>query len=463
MEFYVDEVAMAQTIEGFYDTIKDGYAFENIDLADKNYDDIFAYVARQKADANQYYCLGFCYYYGLGVAADINIAKHFFEKAANLGHAHSQYKLASIYIERHEKENYDKALSLFKLAASQSYPPAYRILGALYVEGNVVKQDTVAGLEAFKKGAELGDTGCKFFAGLCYFRGQGAKQNDKEALKYFTAAADDNAADAQLFLALFYEHGDCGTKKDLQKAFDYNMKALQNGNYDACFNLYRFYSEGIFVKRDIDLAFNFLEKGAEAGSATSQYALANCYYAGIDVRKSNPNAFSWAYKAAKQNHPGAQFLLAELYLNKKEEYANKKALYWLKKAYKNGNDDAALKLGSLYEYGEGVEIDKKAAIRWYKKAVELGNVQAKYQLASLYIMDENASSRILKQALQLYTESANAGFSGSEFVLGLLFESGGLVEQDYEKAMYWFKRAKEHGEKNVDSQIKKLQKKMQQN
>ena len=42
--------------------------------------------------------------------------------------------------------------------------------------------------------------------------------------------------------------------------------------------------------------------------------------------------------------------------------------------------EAAFKLGTMYENGEGVEANKKKAIEWYEKAAKLGNKNAKRKL-----------------------------------------------------------------------------------
>lgn len=463
MKFIIHEVAKAQDIKELYTAIKEGYNFVNIDLADKNYDDIYEYVIHQQDDAYKFYCLANCYYYGLGVKKDGDKARSYFEKAALLGHAHAQYKLACIYLDKHVKSNYNKVFFFFHLAANQVYVPAIRMVGVCYMEGIGTETDPKAAFDAFKKAVQYGDIDAKFFYGLCYYYGIGTKRNEKEAIKYLTEAADKNIADAQFLLALFYEEADCGVKQDYQKAYEYNQKARQNWNFDACYNLYRFFKEGYYVQKDIEEAMHYLKIGAEGGSASSQFVLAHCYAYGIDVRKSTQQAFKWATKSAKQNHPGGQFLLAELYLENKidEVIRIDKALYWFKKAVKNRNEDAAFRLGILYEKGKIVDKDKKTAIRWYKKAIELGSIQAKYRLASLYITEKNASIQTIKKALQLYEESANEGFASSEFVLGLIFEKGMGVKVDEEKALYWYQRAKEHGEKNADAYIKNLKQKME--
>jgi TPR repeat protein len=55
----------------------------------------------------------------------------------------------------------------------------------------------------------------------------------------------------------------------------------------------------------------------------------------------------------------------------------------LEKAAGRGQNEAMLKLGMLYESGDGVAIDLVAAQTWYEKAVTAGNKAAAERLARL--------------------------------------------------------------------------------
>lgn len=55
----------------------------------------------------------------------------------------------------------------------------------------------------------------------------------------------------------------------------------------------------------------------------------------------------------------------------------------MKKAAEQGNADAQLKLGELYEKGEDVEKDWAEALKWYRKAGEQGSLVAKLRFLLL--------------------------------------------------------------------------------
>ena len=48
-------------------------------------------------------------------------------------------------------------------------------------------------------------------------------------------------------------------------------------------------------------------------------------------------------------------------------------IQWMHDAAQNGNADAQLELGLVYEYGIGILQDEAEAVKWYKKACENGS------------------------------------------------------------------------------------------
>lgn len=66
---------------------------------------------------------------------------------------------------------------------------------------------------------------------------------------------------------------------------------------------------------------------------------------------------------------------------KTKDYA--KAMKYFRIAAEQGNTDAMVDIGLMYEYGQGVTKDYAEAMKWYQKASEQGNEDAKKQLEKL--------------------------------------------------------------------------------
>ncbi len=60
----------------------------------------------------------------------------------------------------------------------------------------------------------------------------------------------------------------------------------------------------------------------------------------------------------------------------------KKGIEFLSKALSLGNSEAALDLGNLYYYGNGVKESRKKAEQYWKQSYELGNENAGFALAN---------------------------------------------------------------------------------
>jgi TPR repeat protein len=81
----------------------------------------------------------------------------------------------------------------------------------------------------------------------------------------------------------------------------------------------------------------------------------------------------------------AQLLMGNLHEAKMNEQGYKKAFKLYKKSAKQGNATAAQKLGVLYKYGRGCNLNFNKARKWFKKSAKLGNDKAKYSLGYLYL------------------------------------------------------------------------------
>jgi hypothetical protein len=102
-----------------------------------------------------------------------------------------------------------------------------------------------------------------------------------------------------------------------------------------------------------------------------------------------------------------------------------------------GNADAQLHLGFMYEDGRGVPQDNAIAASWYQKAADQGNVEAQFHLRSMYedgrgVPQDNAI------AVTWYQKAADQGVALAQEILGDMYERGLGVPQDYVAAHIWY-------------------------
>lgn len=109
-----------------------------------------------------------------------------------------------------------------------------------------------------------------------------------------------------------------------------------------------------------------------------------------------------------------------------------------------GDPDAQLAMGILYENGRGVSRDYEAAIAWYTKAAEAGNPGAQFNLGNMY--HEGVGVPVdSTRAVIWWTLAAEQGLPGAMLNLGIAYHLGDGVTHDPVKAFQLFSGAAEAG------------------
>ena len=93
---------------------------------------------------------------------DFAIVAESYRKAAEQGHAASQYQLGTLYQEgRGVRQDFLVAVSWYQKAAEQGHAASQYQLGSLYQEGRGVRQDKLQAKEWFGKACDNGNqNGC---------------------------------------------------------------------------------------------------------------------------------------------------------------------------------------------------------------------------------------------------------------------------------------------------------------
>ena len=92
------------------------------------------------------------------------------------------------------------------------------------------------------------------------------------------------------------------------------------------------------------------------------------------------------------------------------------------------------------------------AYEWYKKAADQGYSAAQYNIGVLYNNGYGVSQDYNK-AYEWYKKAANQGYSAAQYNIGVLYNNGYGVSQDYNKAYEWCKKAAAQGYSAAQSGI----------
>jgi TPR repeat protein len=316
--------------------------------------------------------LAFRYTTGDGVPIDLDIAKYYYDRAANLGDADAQVSLALLlHSDQAGVADIQRALALYERAAAEGHPDALFNLGVTYEMGDRVPIDQNKAIRYYELAAESGHQGARF--NLANYLRQRVDPNDQsKAVSYYSHAAKAGHIGAAFNLAWMYHHG-VGVPVDADTALEWYRLAASGGDSEAALCA----AELLLGDGDEPTSANheegvrWLEKAAEAGNAEAQFNL------GLVVDQSGKHvheAMVWYSRAAESGHVDALIALAEIYRDGAGSVEPDMALAreFLTTAADRGSGEAAYELGELCSRGGLGTSAVDQAQHWYRKAAELG-------------------------------------------------------------------------------------------
>lgn len=196
----------------------------------------WAAKAAEEGDVDAQLSVGMCYYVGIGVETNMEVAVKWFRKAAEQEYASAQYALGFCYMYGQGVDtNKSEAVKWYRRAAERGWTEAQVDLGVSYVNGTGVEQDLVEAVKWFRKAAEQEDAVAQAILGMTYENGKGVETNRTEAVKWYRKAAEQSFAGsalAQNQLGRCYEYGK-GVEANKAEAVKWYRKAAEQGDRGA--------------------------------------------------------------------------------------------------------------------------------------------------------------------------------------------------------------------------------------
>ncbi len=200
-----------------------------------------------------------------------------------------------------------------------------------------------------------------------------------------------------------------------------------------------------------EAAFKIALPLAEAGNDYAQNFVGYMYLMGEGVPLNRDEARKWFLFSANQGNHIAQRNLGVLYrdgIGTPQDDIN--AIRWFRKAAELGDAIAQSNIGTAYQEGKGVLKNDEEAFKWFLTAAEplgdpsKGDITAQYNLASSYHTGRGVA-RDNTKAAYWFRICADQGDGMCMASLGLLYQDGDGVPQDYGETVKWFLRAGETG------------------
>ncbi len=162
-----------------------------------------------------------------------------------------------------------------------------------------------------------------------------------------------------------------------------------------------------------NLVCSDLEKSAKRGSSVAQACLSHMYQEGFGVRRDPKKAFRWCSEAARQE----------------------------------GQADAMYELGLMYLDGVGITRCRSSAFKLLKGAGEQNHAKALFKLAEMQI-DDSFGKTNPTFAFKTCLKAAKLNYPEAQFNVGVMFERGIGTNQNFQEAVFWYKKASENGNKH---------------
>jgi TPR repeat protein len=173
------------------------------------------------------------------------------------------------------------------------------------------------------------------------------------------------------------------------------------------------------------------------------------YVNGYGVEKDYYKAHYWFMKAVDKNDDSDSLfylgLLWETGLGCKINYDQ--AIYYYERGASTGDSNAQYNLGLMHYEGRGVPEDHGRALGLFLDSAKDGDGdgEAMYYIAYMYLNSQGGLDQNYEMAMTWLRKAAAKGHPDAQNNIGVLYESGLGIEQNYENAMVWYMQAAESG------------------
>lgn len=332
-------------------------------------------------------------------------------------------------------------------------------------------------------GGEVGQKAYEEYKALCYRGSESQVAIDNAFLNYLAEQRDlvHCHSDALRDMAQIYIQKD-GYQKPLK--FVSYLEAFVNESFPSLHQAY-LYLDGFQQKDALKAIFVQSKQLVTMNDPMVQSNLGLMYLKGFgipedDMAQKDERAVFWLKKAAKQGYVFAQYYLGQMYRTgrgiSEDEMAqkDKQAVFWYKEAAKQGYPFAQYRLGQMYRAGRGISEGKMAqkdelAVFWFKEAAKRGHVRAKNSLGFMYDTGRGISKDEMAQKDELavfwFKEAAQRGNSRAKNNLGWMYRAGRGIPKEEKKdkeimAVIWHEEAAMQGSNETSNKAKDALKKL---
>ncbi|RCK80635.1 MAG: hypothetical protein OZSIB_2948 [Candidatus Ozemobacter sibiricus] len=400
--------------------------------------------ARRK-DALCCQALGLLYKSGRGVPRDLEQARDWLRRAADLGRAEAWLHLGSLAAEGRFPDP-QQARHCFQQGAEQGNQECQCRLAELLERGEGGPADAAAAAFWYRRAAEHGHARAQLRLGLLLLQDRADSPADPlEAQRFLQMAADQDLPAAWLQLgrlALTGRPG--GVARDPGLAARCFLRAAERGDLEAQLELGLLLNDRSWPGTNPKEAEKWLMKAAGQGQPAALHALGEMHLA----RETFAEALEFFQRAADLGHPPSQYRLGAMFAEGRGVARHlDKARMWLQKAAESGHPRAQAALGELLLAAAGPTGSRTAAptalaeaARLFQAAAAAGDPVGQVRLAEM-LLEGRGIPKDATEAARLALAAADQGHPPAQLLMGILSEEGTGVPCDLIQAYKWYNLA----------------------
>lgn len=99
-----------------------------------------------------------------------------------------------------------------------------------------------------------------------------------------------------------------------------------------------------------------------------------------------------------------------------------------------------------------MDPDDVEAVEWYRKSARQGNSTSQWLLGLCYEQGKGVIQNY-KEAVECYRKSAEQDNASAQYHLGLCYEKGYGVVQDYGQAIFWYQKSANQGYSKAEHRL----------
>ena len=418
------------------------YSLETEEDNRKALDYYLQYIEYNPKDTDTLLHIGLIYESGLGVPLNIDLARRYYERAAE----------------------------------QDETGMAYNFLGGTYMNDEETESNERKAVHYFQKAIELGNTNAMFRISYYLHNGKGGLQVDiPREIELLTEASKHGNHQATYRLGLLFEDNESGMAQNLELSVKYFQLAADNGILAAINKMGELYLFGEVIPANLTKAISCFTAASEQGYGKASYWLGRLHTDGIgQLEKDTQKAMNYYRKAIEQGYEEAREWMEQLQKNlvdetitdieipqdKSDEELYKDAKNALEKAQfktayayfsyltQRNHAESFNELGDMYFYGRGMAINQAKALELYKKAAALDSVYGFFNVGFLYW---NGPEEIQdpEQALQYLKKAAQMGYTYALSFIGDIYRTGPEELIDYAEAKRYYQKGVDVNEINA--------------